>query len=332
VKDDADIQKSLEPVIFYRVDAEKGEGKDLRKQFKVRGYPTFALTNSEGKTIDLWAGYGKEGFISNIGDATKDLSTIDEKQARFKANPDFKDALALGRYNSATGEFKEAVSYYQQAQQLKTDPKVNYFYEIWANTVDGADEEMFAFDDVRKAANDFMAMENRAGWQNLHVYQRMIGLAKQNKRDDLVTRYLQAGLDATANSDDSDMKALHSNLMVEFSLFVKNDTATAVEFKKASMPDGWLNSAGNLNAFAWWCFENKANLNEAEKLSRKSVELAKPGREKAMNFDTLAEILNARGKTTEALEFEKKAVSEDPSDEFFPKQVARFEELLKGKK
>jgi hypothetical protein len=97
------------------------------------------------------------------------------------------------------------------------------------------------------------------------------------------------------------------------------------------MPEGWLKNAGQLNEFAWWCFENKANLNEAERLARKSVELAKPGREKANSLDTQAEIVNAKGNTLEAVELSKKAAKESPDSKYFPQQVVRFEKLLKEK-
>ena len=114
-------------------------------------------------------------------------------------------------------------------------------------------------------------------------------------------------------------------MMVDFALSVKHDTATAIENKKAAMPENWQKDAGNLNEFAWWCFENKANLTEAEQLSRNSIELAKPGREKADCYDTLAEILFAKGNAREALEMSKKSVAEAPNNKYFPTQVERFE-------
>lgn len=94
------------------------------------------------------------------------------------------------------------------------------------------------------------------------------------------------------------------------------------------MTDGWLEDAGKLNGFCWWCFENLVNLEEAEKLSRKSVELAEPGRQKAMNLDTLAEICNALDNCHEALDLIKMAMVEDPESKHYPKQLERFEKIL----
>jgi S-methylmethionine-dependent homocysteine/selenocysteine methylase len=88
-----------------------------------------------------------------------------------------------------------------------------------------------------------------------------------------------------------------------------------------------MENAGNLNGFAWWCFENNVNLQEAETLSRKSVKLAEAGREKAMYLDTLAEICNSLGKHREAADLMKSAVAEKPDDDYYQKQLEKFEKL-----
>ncbi|OGC96402.1 MAG: hypothetical protein A2W25_06805 [candidate division Zixibacteria bacterium RBG_16_53_22] len=328
---DTDVQKTLESVVLYQVDAEKGDGKILADSFKVRAYPTFILANGSGQTIDRWLGYEKDYFIETVGSATADLTLIEEKQTRFMESPSAGTAEALGRYNAAIFNYRDAVSHYRQAQSLKTDPKSDFTYEIFDNMAESAGDKLFPYEEMSQAA-DAAIMSSR---DNPHgivgISSRMARISNQNKRPDDVARYLQAGLDATAGKDDEGLKQSHNELMVDFSLMVKNDTATAVEYKKATMPEGWLNDPKQLNEFAWWCFENNANLEEAEKLSRKSVELAKPGRDKASNLDTLAEIMHAKGNTREALELSKKAVRESPDSRYFPQQVERFEKLLKEK-
>ncbi len=330
---DAEIQKALEPVILYRLDAEKGEGKDLAKEFAIRAYPTFVMVNKDGQTIDRWLGYSKNSFPGILADAQADLSTIDEKKARFGSAPDLRSSVSLGRYHSAMGLHKEAVGYYLQAQVLKSEPTQDYSYEIFDNSADGARQGLFTYDEVSRAADAALAASSRQKnvWNTIDIANRMAQAASKNNRPNEVAKYLQAGLDATATGDDPELKQAHSELMVDFSMMVKGDTASAVEYKKATMPKDWMTSASSLNALAWWCFENKVNLEEAERLSQKSVELAKPGKEKAMNLDTLAEIKHARGNTYDAIEFSKKAAKEDPASEFYPKQVERFQKALKEK-
>ena len=52
------------------------------------------------------------------------------------------------------------------------------------------------------------------------------------------------------------------------------DKAKALSLKRRSMPEGWMEQAKQLNAFAWWCFENEVDLEEADTLARKGVDLA----------------------------------------------------------
>ncbi len=324
----AEIQKALEPVILYRVDCEKGAGRDLAKEFNIRAYPTFILVNKDGQMLDIWLGFEKASFIKTLDDARTDLTTIEEKKARYKALPDLRSAAVLGRYSSAIGEYKDAVNYFRRAYVLSSDTRADYVFDIFENTASGARKNIFTYDDVSQAAEAIINGPKRDPWQVVQVITEMIGIAKNLNKTDDVAKYTQAGLDATSVSDDPDIKNMHSELMVEFALSVKHDTATAVEYKKAAMPDGWQTDAGRLNEFAWWCFENKTNLTEAEQLSRKSIELAKPGREISNCYDTLAEIVNAKGNPKEALELSKKAVTEDPSNKYFPTQVERFQKAV----
>jgi tetratricopeptide (TPR) repeat protein len=331
VNSDADIQKALDAVVLYRVDSEKGEGKDLAKAYGIRAYPTFVMTNSNGQPIDLWLGYSKGVFIKTLSQATMDPATIDEKKARFENQPDLHSALTLARYSSSNRQFKDAVAYYMQAEVLKADSLSDYTYDIFDNVSDGFAKEVFSYDDLSKAGDAALAAKANDSETRIDVARRMAYAASEGGRSDEVARYLQKGLDLVSNSDDPTLKEKRAELMVDYSLMVKHDTATAMEYKRASMPEDWMEDAGQLNNFAWWCFENQVNLDEAEGLSRKSVELAKPGREKAMNLDTLAEIVNAKGRTREALELSRKSAKEDPSDQYFQKQVERFEKDLSGK-
>jgi tetratricopeptide (TPR) repeat protein len=331
VNSDTDIQKSLDPIILYRVDCEKGEGIEIAKEYNVRSYPTYILINKDGQAIDRWAGYSKDYFLKTLADALIDPTTIDTKKARYTIKPELRAAVVLGRYASATGESKEAVNYYKQAQSLKTDPAIDYNYQIFDNTLEGISKKLFTYDELSMAADNAV----KASKSPLEIYQiasQMAGVARQSQKQSEIVKYLQTGLDATANSTEVDITKAHKTLMVDFSLLVKNDTATAVEYKKATMPDGWMGDANQLNGFAWWCFENMANLKEAEQLSRKSVELAKPGKEKAMNLDTLAEIVHARGNTIEAVEISKQACKEDPASKYYPSQVERFQKAMTEKK
>ena len=96
-----------------------------------------------------------------------------------------------------------------------------------------------------------------------------------------------------------------------------------IGFAKVAEGDGkdWKQVANMLNNFAWWCFENKFNLEEAEEHARAGVEIAKAGNQKANILDTVAEICNLRGDCGDAVTLIRMAVAEDPENEYFQKHL-----------
>ncbi|UCE66178.1 MAG: thioredoxin family protein [Candidatus Zixiibacteriota bacterium] len=322
---------SLEPVVLYKLDTEKGEGIELAKEFKIKGYPTFVILNDKGQTVDRWIGYTKEYLLATMESAMMDLTPIQEKMFRFETDPNLNDALVLGRYSRSLGEYEDAVKYYRAAQKINEDPDKDYLYEIFSNTADGALKDMFTFEDAGNAADAVLASAATDADDKYGVASKMTHLAEKKEKLDLVTPYLEAGIEALKGSEDPDDARNYATLMADYSLYVTKDHDKAVSYKKKTMPEGWQENAGNLNSFCWWCFENKVNLEEAEELSRKSVKLAEPGEEKAMYLDTLSEICNALGKLYEAVEFMKIAVREAPDNEYYKEQLERFEKLLASK-
>jgi tetratricopeptide (TPR) repeat protein len=331
VNSDADIQKAIESIILYRVNCEKGEGKDIAKEFKVGSYPTFIVANEKGELIDIWLGYLKDEFIGYLSTSLHDLSPIEQKKIAAAKLPTLSGLVTLGRYNSIMGDPKEAVNYYSMARVLSSQ-SYSYESEIFENTVKGFGKKEYTYDDVNKAAESIVNTKGMDLLDKISVVRRMASIANKNEKPADMAHFLQTGLDLTANDTAQEYKQAHAELMVDFSMLVKHDTATAVEYKKATMPDKWRDNANSLNEFAWWCYENKANLEEAETLALKAVGLAAPGTEKANIYDTVAQIKYARGKVIEALENEKKAAVEDPTNTNFPKDVERFQKEISGTK
>ncbi len=314
----------MKQVVFYFLDAEKGEGVDLAKKYKIIGYPTFILTNSEGSQIDRWLGYSKDHFLESLGLALADLSTIDEKTSRFNAQPNFADAVALGRYNASTGEYKQAVEFYTRAQQLNEDKTTDYAYEIFNNIALGLSRDYFSYEDAINAAHAVFASTAIATELLVHTARTMSRIARQNDRLDDMAEYLQKGLDVSADSDEAAIQRYHNLMLTDFSLYITGDTANAVESKKASMKEGWTEDANSLNSFAWWCYENLVNLEEAETLARRAVELSEPGSSRAMILDTAAQICKARGKIEDAIKLMELAIAEDPDNEQWSETLESF--------
>lgn len=318
-------------MVLYKLDAEKGEGVDLTKEYKVKGYPTFVMLNQDGQTADRWIGYAKDYFITTMDGAVKDMTPITEKLTRFETEPKMSDALALARYSSSLNEYADAVKYYGAAQRLNNDQSMDYTFEIFDNTAYGARKDIFTFEDALKSADAVLASDNSTPDDIYGVARTMTSLAVKKDRPDDAAPYLKAGIEALEGSDDPGDIRNHARLMADYSLYVSKDKEQAVTYKKQTMPEGWLENPGDLNSFAWWCFENKVNLEEAEKLSRKSVKLAESGRSKAMYLDTLAEICNALGDYQQSVDLMKMAIQENPDSEYYKEQLARFEKILTSK-
>ncbi len=317
--------------MLYKLDTEKEEGVELAKEFKIKGFPTFVMLNDKGRTIDRWIGYSKEYLLTTMESAMMDLTPVQEKMARFKIDPNINDALVLGRYSRSLNEYEDAVRYYRAAQKMNENPDKDYLYAIFSNTADGAGKDIFTFGDARNAADAVLASATADADDKYGVARKMTSLAQKKEKLDEIAPYLEAGIKALEGSEDPGEIRNHAMLMADYSLYVTGDNDKAVSYKKITMPEGWQENAGNLNSFCWWCFENNVNLEEAEKLSRVSVKLAEPGKEKAMYLDTLAEICNALGKHYEAVEFMRIAVKEAPDKEYYKEQLERFEKLLASK-
>lgn len=334
-KEDADLIKGLESIVLFKVDAEKGDGVQLAKEFSAYFYPTFVVANSMGETIDRWSGYRGKAFLKRFEDALSDLTTIDEKKTRYVSRPTVKDAAILGEYHSDVGDYREAVAYYTEAQNMNEDESRDYPYHIFMNTADGATtDKSFTFDDVLKAADDAFAVKNLHPNNAISFVEKLLSLAKKNNRVDDIAPYLLAGIEATADSTqpyyNQYIQRMHNELKSKYVLLIEKDEARAVEYKRTTMPEGWMDDAGQLNDFAWWCFENMVNLEEADELSAKSVEMADDGKQKANFLDTLAEIKNAAGDTKAAISLIRRAIAEDPEKEHYKKQLARFEQITES--
>lgn len=318
------MTRALDNVVLLAIDSEKGNGPALAKEYKVKGYPTFILLNAEGKTVDRWIGYTKDYFIRSLEEALQDTATIESKAARYGVAPTYKDALTLARYSSAAGEYKQAVEYYRTAQQLDSNKSHVHLWGIFQNIYDGYGQDMFTFDDVLKAGDSVLQNQMTKAASKVEVSMRIVPLLVENNRHDLLAKYLEIGINAAGN--ESELARAKTQLIIDKHIYLTGDTASAIALKKQLMPAKWKDDPSELNSFAWWCFERGVNLKEAEKLARKGVKLAKPGKEKAMIADTVAEICFARNNKREAIKFAKLAASEDPDNQYYKRQLERFEE------
>jgi tetratricopeptide (TPR) repeat protein len=327
------LQAALQDVVFFKTDAEKGEGLELAKKYSVKGYPTFLLADAEGAAINVWAGYGDvPSYISTLAGALADLTTIDQRRERFASQPSAADAEVLAGFHSARDEYKESVGFLRRALALDPDGTGKYdsriFNDIaygYLNALIGRGDPLFEKSELIAAADAVVNGRDPSPDKLIQVAGLMQLVAGRSQEAALALPYLEAAVERTEGSQDPGVQSARQPLLVDYALQVEGNPQKALDLKRTQMKEGWQEDPAAINSFAWWCFENKVNLEEAETLARRGVELAPAGKDRAMILDTLAEICHARGKTDEALAMIRRAVEEAPDEGYYQQQLARFE-------
>lgn len=336
-KADGELQKALQSkVVLCAIDITKGAGIELAKAYSVPDYKVmnFILTDRNGEIMDRWSDFlAKESFVTHLNSAVENPITVKERRERFAKNPTETDARKLGELRAFEGYPAEAVAYFNRARALNPHSEVSYDNLVLSAMVRGFGVQLFTVDDVRKQADVILTSSGSSPKQLIDLAYLMTKVARKAEDNKILLPYLQAAIERTEGSGDTEVQKMRSNLLPEYALLIQKDVRKAVEYKKESFaravaPKDWRENANMLNNLAWWCFENKINLDEAEKLARKGIELAEPGQQKANILDTLAEICNLSGSCGDAVEYARKAVAEAPDNEYFQNQVVRFEKLL----
>ncbi len=322
VDSDAEIQKSLEQVVLFKTDAEKGEGLELAKKHEVHGYPTFVLLNGSGETVERWAGYSKPHFTTTLASAVQDPTTIETKRARFEKSPSAKDAEKLSRYYGTRGEHAQSVRYARSAAEL--DPAPQRRLEVVNAVADGVRDKELPVSDLEKERDALLATKTEDPGVLLGLTGTLSAAGRDAEKPEIVVPALEPALAATAGSTDPEVVQQRTSLLIDRALLVEKDKAKAYQLMLASMPEGWKNDANRLNSMAWWCFENQTNLKEAEEMARSGVALAPAGPDRAMVSDTLAEILFVQGKKAEAITAIESAIQDDPNKKYYKEQLERF--------
>jgi len=325
------IIKSLENVVFLSMDCEKGEGPEIAKKFNVRGYPSFVMTNGDGEPVERWIGYeGPEKWTARVGAGILDTRTLAAKTTAFTDKPTTELALSLA-YNAATDfDFATSVTYLKKARDLDPENATEYTGMILTNMYYGTRSQAFSLADVMAEADVVMAAKLSTAEDKVNVALLVNNLAASSGEPDKAIPYIKQGL--AAGKGYEELAEDYAQLQISHALLVEKDLDKAVELKRASMPEGWQEDPGQLNNFAWWCFENNTNLEEAEALALHGVEIAVTDNDKANILDTAAEICSARGNCEDAIARIKEAIALSPDREYYKDQLAKFEKELAEKK
>ena len=120
---DKQVEGFLNSIVAVKYDAEKGEGKELAKQFKVKAYPTLILLDAKGNEIDRHLGYlDGENFLKVMKDFQKGIGTLGYYEKELQKSPnDLAVRYKLGE--KYTNIFNEEKAVMHLSKILELDPK-----------------------------------------------------------------------------------------------------------------------------------------------------------------------------------------------------------------
>ncbi len=286
------------------------------------------MVDADRQVTAGWIGYdGPASFAARVADGVADQRTIERKKTAFAEEPTALLARTLA-HNTALGyDFAGAAALLKQARDLDpvagaADSATILFFIYYAAQSGGA-----TLDDFEAEAKIAVAAPDATASDHFDVAGMMSSLASSQGDPKRASSFLKLAMaHATEGMSEEDL-ASRERLAIPYALIVTGDTNKAIALKKATFPEDWQDDANKLNSFAWWCFENNVNLDEAEELALRGIELATTDRQRASILDTAAEICNALGNCDQAVVLMKKAIELSPDSDSFKEQLARFEKV-----
>lgn len=309
-----------------KIDRSEDANEAVVESFGFKGIPHFFLLRADGSVRDRWLGFDDvPSWLAVFEASLADDTTLERKAARFESAPTPAHAAALGRIRTSEGKAVEAVRFYREA--LRLDPALarTLTADLFYNQTRALGSGGASLDEVRATADSLFALPDASASSLVSVAYQITGIAKDKNDWSIAAPYLAPAIAASAGAAGW-VADTRKELAVFQAMYVDGDKEKGLALKRETLPEGWQDDAEEINAFAWWCFENGVNLEEAETLALAGADLATDGTTRAMILDTVAEIRNARGDPKGAAAWIDKALAADPGNEYYGKQKTRFEE------
>jgi len=325
-----ETQAALERVVLFKLDGESPAGRPVALSYGLTSFPTYVLLTPDGETVHQWAGYNPKIFIENLEAGLANPVPIEVREERFGESGTAADALVLATWNWSRGEIQAALEWYEKAGELNDDPEVDYSTTVFVMAFEAYRKRQATADQVVRAAQGVLRWEGHTPVDALYLARYITGVARNEGTPEIVGPFLEAAFDESAETQDAEILKLRKGMALEHALYVDKDADAAVRIYKERLPQGWEKDAKTLNAFAWWCFENRIHLEEAETHARSAVDLAPDDATRAMILDTLAEICLARGRPEDSVRYMEAAIEADPERDHYRQQLERFRKELSG--
>ncbi len=122
------INANLVPI---KIDAEKGEGIGIAKEYGVHAYPTILLVHADGQEIDRLLGYmPPEPFMKSLRDYVRGENTLASLKAALERSPaDPQAQYLVGKKYSAREDPAGAEPYFRKLLQLDPSDRLHHAEE-----------------------------------------------------------------------------------------------------------------------------------------------------------------------------------------------------------
>jgi len=301
-------------LISKKIDAEKGDGPEQKKKYRVRGYPTILFLDSKGLEIDRIVGYRPpEEFLSELNRIKNGDNTISEILARYKQNKHHyptqidlaEKYVTLNLPDSANSILDDI--YHKQKKKSQLDFSVAFRISKLYYRIGSLDTSIDLLDQIVDSGVD----SSDSGY--------FYGLLYKAKRDTDTDRLLQYSY-LTENIDRK--KQAYWQIIRILRKEKKDPDLEADIYQKAVelYDSDYKYLPSLLNSFAWRMTQLEKKLDVALEKINMALEYG----EDIKILDTKAEVLWKLKRIDEAVRIMEKCILLDPQKKYYKDQKNKF--------
>lgn len=317
-----ELQAAFDPIVFLSVDIEDSLNADFVAAHPTASVPQFILLDPEGVEHGRIVGYTKvERFLQELEQLLANPIPIAEQLAGAEADGSWHGPIRLAEYHSRRGDLEKAAPHYVEALH-RDAPSAHRLDLLWCYLV-GMREGWATVSDAVALAEEAAVnpVEEERFWNRL--YNLMKQVAERAKDDSLRHPYLER---AYQEAEEAGMLEKIPPLRFDYAHYALKDHERAAQARRDMLKIAPTPFQANL--YAWYCFEHRVCLDDAEAVAREYMDREGRAQSIAMLTDTLAELVHLRGETKEAMRLIEQCIELDPTNEYYRNQNTRFQEML----
>ena len=301
-------------LISKKIDAEKGDGPEQKKKYRVKAYPTILFLDSKGLEIDRIVGYRPpEEFLSELNRIKNGDNTISEILARYKQNKhhyptqiDLAEKYVTLNLPDSAKRILDDI-YHKQKKKSQLDFSVAFRISKLYYRIGSLDTSIDLLDQIVDSGVD----SSDSGY--------FYGLLYKAKRDTDTDRLLQYSY-LTENIDRK--KQAYWQIIRILRKEKKDPDLEADIYQKAVelYDSDYKYLPSLLNSFAWRMTQLEKKLD----IALEKIDLALEYGEDIKILDTKAEILWKLKRIDEAVKIIEKCILLDPKKKYYRDQKNKF--------